>query len=77
MTAVPPAPLRFVVWSTGGVGANAIRLVDASLNDHYPVADVMTDGMGFVRRGGRPRAAQLARPAPDAARGTVPAGVTT
>lgn len=26
-----------------------IRLVEVSLNDHYPVADVMMDGMGFAR----------------------------
>ncbi len=26
-----------------------IRLIEVSLNDHYPVADVMMDGMGFAR----------------------------
>ena len=26
-----------------------IRLIECSLNDHYPVADVMMDGLGFAR----------------------------
>jgi 2,4-diaminopentanoate dehydrogenase len=26
-----------------------IRLIEVSLNDHYPVADVMMDGLGFAR----------------------------
>lgn len=30
-------------------GIRTIRLVETSLNDHYPVADVMMDGLGFGR----------------------------
>ena len=27
----------------------SLRLIEISLNDHYPVADVMMDGLGFAR----------------------------
>ena len=30
-------------------GIQSVRVVEISLNDHYPVADVMMDGMGFAR----------------------------
>jgi 2,4-diaminopentanoate dehydrogenase len=38
-----------VLLTTMSRNIRTIRLVEVSLNDHYPVADVMTDGLGFGR----------------------------
>ena len=38
-----------LLLATQSRSIRAIRLIEVSLNDHYPVADVMTDGLGFAR----------------------------
>jgi hypothetical protein len=38
-----------LVLATQSKTISAIRVTEVSLNDHYPVASVMTDGMGFGR----------------------------
>jgi hypothetical protein len=38
-----------LLLTTQSKSITTIRLVEVSLNDHYPVADVMMDGLGFAR----------------------------
>jgi hypothetical protein len=38
-----------LVLTTQSRNIRSIRLIEISLNDHYPVADVMMDGLGFAR----------------------------
>ena len=38
-----------VLLTTMSRSIRSVRLVEVSLNDHYPVADVMMDGLGFAR----------------------------
>ncbi len=38
-----------LLLTTQSRSIRTIRLIEVSLNDHYPVADVMMDGMGFAR----------------------------
>jgi len=38
-----------LLLTTQSRSIRTIRLVEVSLNDHYPVADVMMDGLGFAR----------------------------
>jgi hypothetical protein len=38
-----------VLLTTMSRNITTLRLIEVSLNDHYPVADVMMDGMGFAR----------------------------
>jgi hypothetical protein len=38
-----------VLLTTMSRSIRSLRLVEVSLNDHYPVADVMMDGLGFAR----------------------------
>ena len=38
-----------VLLTTMSRNIRTLRLIEVSLNDHYPVADVMMDGLGFAR----------------------------
>lgn len=38
-----------LLLTTQSRNIRTLRLIEVSLNDHYPVADVMMDGMGFAR----------------------------
>ena len=38
-----------VLLATMSRRITTVRLIEVSLNDHYPVADVMMDGLGFAR----------------------------
>jgi hypothetical protein len=38
-----------LLLTTQSRNITTLRLVEVSLNDHYPVADVMMDGLGFAR----------------------------
>ncbi len=38
-----------LLLTTQSRSIRTIRLIEVSLNDHYPVADVMMDGLGFAR----------------------------
>ena len=38
-----------VLLTTMSRNIHTLRLIEISLNDHYPVADVMMDGLGFAR----------------------------
>jgi hypothetical protein len=38
-----------VLLTTMSRNIRTLRLIEISLNDHYPVADVMMDGLGFAR----------------------------
>jgi hypothetical protein len=38
-----------LLLTTQSRSIQTLRVVEVSLNDHYPVADVMMDGMGFAR----------------------------
>ena len=38
-----------LLLTTQSRSIRSLRVVEVSLNDHYPVADVMMDGMGFAR----------------------------
>jgi hypothetical protein len=38
-----------VLLTTMSRSIRCLRLIEISLNDHYPVADVMMDGLGFAR----------------------------
>ena len=38
-----------LLLTTQSRNIQTLRLVEVSLNDHYPVADVMMDGLGFAR----------------------------
>jgi 2,4-diaminopentanoate dehydrogenase len=38
-----------LLLTTQSRSIRTLRLVEVSLNDHYPVADVMMDGLGFAR----------------------------
>ena len=38
-----------VLLTTMSRSIRSLRLIEVSLNDHYPVADVMMDGLGFAR----------------------------
>ncbi len=38
-----------ILLTTMSRGIGTVRLIEISLNDHYPVASVMMDGMGFGR----------------------------
>ena len=38
-----------VLLTTMSRSIRSLRLIEISLNDHYPVADVMMDGLGFAR----------------------------
>ena len=41
-----------LLLTTQSRSIRTLRLIEVSLNDHYPVADVMMDGLGFASRAG-------------------------